>query len=110
MIHTPHLWLRKVDDTFVITKYDKIEMLHELMFNCKVQFTYGRATNNTLPFLELIKRDNEGRLQTEVYLYWKKTHTKQYMDYTSNQPEHVKVGTIKTLVMMNLMASKKQCG
>ena len=32
------------------------------------------------------------------------------MDYTSNQPEHVKVGTIKTLVMMNLMASKKQCG
>ena len=69
MIHTPHLWLRKVDDTFVITKYDKIEILHKLMFNCKVQFTYGRATNNTLPFLELIKRDNEGRLQTKIYLY-----------------------------------------
>ena len=69
MIHMPHLWLRKVDDTFVITKYDKIEILHELMFNCKVQFTYGSATNNTLPFLDLIKRDNEGRLQTKVYQY-----------------------------------------
>ena len=44
----------------------------------------------------LIKRDNEGRLQTKVYR--KKTHTGQYLHYTSNQPEHVKIGTIKTLV------------
>ena len=49
MIHTPRLWLRKVDDTFVMTKYDKIETLDELnKFNCKVQFTYESATNNTL--------------------------------------------------------------
>ena len=69
MIHTSRLWLRKVDDTFVITKYDKIETLDELnKFNCKVQFTYESTTNNTLPFLDcLIKRDNEGRLQTKVY-------------------------------------------
>ena len=69
MIHTPRLWLRKVDDTFVITKYDKRETLDELnKFNCKVQFTYESTTNNTLPFLDcLIKRDNEGRLQTKVY-------------------------------------------
>ena len=52
MIHTPRLWLRKVDDTFVITKYDKLETLHELnKFNCKVQFTYESAASNTLPFL-----------------------------------------------------------
>ena len=39
MIHTPRLWLRKVDDTFKITKYDKIEKLDELnKFNRKVQF------------------------------------------------------------------------
>ena len=44
----------------------------------------------------MIKRDNEGRLQTKVYR--KKTHTGQYLHYTSNQPEHVKIGTIKTLV------------
>ena len=98
MIHTPRLWLRKVDDTFVITKYDKRETLDELnKFNCKVQFTYERTTNNTLPLLDcLIKRDNEGRLQTKVYR--KKTHTGQYLHYTSNQPEHVKIGTIKALV------------
>ena len=88
----------KLFATFVITKYDKIETLDELnKFNCKVQFTYESTTNNTLPFLDcLIKRDNEGRLQTKVYR--KKTHTGQYMHYTSNQPEHVKIGTIKTLV------------
>ena len=52
MIHTPRLWLRKVDDTFVITKYDKLKTLHELnKFNCKVQFTYESAASNTLPFL-----------------------------------------------------------
>ena len=98
MIHTPRLWLRKVNDTFVITKYDKRETLDELnKFNCKVQFTYESTTNNTLPLLDcLIKRDNEGRLQTKVYR--KKTHTGQYLHYTSNQPEHVKIGTIKTLV------------
>ena len=98
MIHTPPLWLRKVDDTFVITKFDTIEILHELnKFNCKVQLTYESATNNALPFLDcLIQKDNEGRLQTKVYR--KKTRTGQYMHYAGNQPEHVKVGTIKILV------------
>ena len=39
MIHTPRLWLRKVDDTYVMAKYDKIEILAELnKFNCNVQF------------------------------------------------------------------------
>ena len=92
------MWLRKVDDTFVITKYDKIETLDELnKFKYKVQFTDESATNNTLPFLDcLIERGNEERLQTK--LYRKKTHTGQYMHYTSNQPEYAKVGTIKTLV------------
>ena len=104
MIHTPRLCLRKGNNTFVITKYDKTETLDKFnkfdefnKFNCKVQFTYENATNNALLFLDcLIERDNEGRLQIKVYR--KKTHTGQYMHYTSNQPEHVKGGTIKTLV------------
>ena len=98
MIHTPQLWLRKVDDTFIITKYDKIKTLDELnKFNCKVQFTYESATDNTLSFLDcLIEIDNKGRLQTKVYR--KKTHTGQYMHYTSNQPENIKLCTIKTLL------------
>ena len=44
----------------------------------------------------MIELGNEGRLQTKVYQ--KKTHTGQYMHYTSNQLEHVKLGTIKRLV------------
>ena len=52
MFHTPRLWLSKVDDTFAINKYAKIETLHELnKFNCKVQFTYESVASNTLPFL-----------------------------------------------------------
>ena len=55
------------------------------------------AANNTLPFLNRLKESyNEGRLQTK--LYRKKINTGQYMLYTSNQPEHVKVDILKTLV------------
>ena len=51
MIHTPRLWLRKVDGTHVITKYGKLERPHEVnKFICKVQFTYESALNNALPF------------------------------------------------------------
>ena len=84
IIHTPHLWLRKVDDTFTITKYDKVETLDELnKFNFKVQFTYAGATNNTLPFLDcLIEIVNKGRLQTK--LYRKKTNN-QYITHQTNQ-------------------------
>ena len=97
-IHVSSLQLRNVDDTFVTIKYDKIETFGELnKFNWKVQFTYESETNNTLPFLYfLIERVKLiGRLQAKVYR--KKIHTGEYMYYTSNQTEHVKVGTIKTL-------------
>ena len=30
LIHTPYLWLIKTDDTFLITKYRKIDELDEL--------------------------------------------------------------------------------
>ena len=98
MIHTPRLWLKKTDDTFVITKYDKIETPDELnKFNCKVYFTYESTANDTLSFLDCLReKDNEGRLQTKVYR--KKAHTGQYMRYTSNQPQHIKLGTIETLL------------
>ena len=99
------------------------EKLDELnKFNRKVQFTYESATNNTLPFLDcLIEIGNEGRLKTKVYQ--KKTRTGQYIHYTSNQPEHIKLGTIKTLFRRakivcsteesltdELNYIKKQCG
>ena len=43
-----------------------------------------------------METDFEGRLWNKVY--WKKIHTRQCMHYTSNQPEYVKVSTIKTPV------------
>ena len=56
MIHTSHLWLRKVNNTFVIAKYDKIETLDELQ---KVQLQENQvmcesSTNNTVPFLDCL--------------------------------------------------------
>ena len=45
----------------------------------------------------LIEMDNEKGLQTNAYQ--KKIHIGQNMHYASNQPEHVKVGTIKILAI-----------
>ena len=69
MIHAPRIWFRKVDDTFVITKYDKIETINELnSFNNKIKFTYESPTDNALPFLDcMIEINNERKLQTKVY-------------------------------------------
>ena len=75
MIHTPRLWLRKVDDTFVITKYDKIETLHELnKFNCKLQFTYEGATNNILPFFRLFNKKGQREKITNQSILKENTH------------------------------------
>ena len=81
---------------FVLNFFQCFILTLKSPFNSKVQLTYESVTNNTLPFLEcLIESNNEGRLQTKIYP--KKTLTGQYILYTSNQAEHVKVGTINVI-------------
>ena len=49
--------------------------------------------------------DNEKGLQTNAYQ--KKIHIGQNMHYASNQPEHVKVGTIKILAIWQKIVTLK---
>ena len=56
-----------------------------------------KASEENLPFLDCIISLNEKReIITKVYK--KPTHTGQYTHFSSNQPLHVKLSTIKTLV------------
>ena len=97
MIHTPRLWLRKVDDTFAISGHETSDTLKELNeIHKDIQFTAEEEFDKKLPFLDcLISRKQNQTIETSVYK--KKTHTGQYINFNSNQPIAVKLSTIKTL-------------
>ncbi|XP_057305306.1 uncharacterized protein LOC130642235 [Hydractinia symbiolongicarpus] len=97
MLHAPRIWLRKVDDTFTVTKHKTEDTLNELNnIHSKVKFTAEEEKDDQIPFLDcLIMRKDDNTVKTKVYK--KPTHTGQYTNYTSNQPLHVKLSTIKTL-------------
>ena len=94
----PKLWMRYVDDTFVIVKrhktHDALDVLNNLVPN--IRFTNEELENGQLPFLDiLIKRSTTGTLKTTVYR--KETHTDQILNYASNHPNQHKASCIRTL-------------
>ena len=63
MIHAPRVWLRKVDDTFVISKHSIQSTLNELnKINNNIQFTAEEELDKRLQFLDcqMIRR-KDGR-------------------------------------------------
>ena len=98
MLNTPRLQYRKVDDTFAVTSHDLGETLQKLNdIDKNIEFTMEKAPRGNLPFLNCIISLNEKRkIITKVYR--KPIHTGQFTSFSSNQPLHVKVSTIKTLV------------
>ena len=61
------------------------------------EFTMKKVSEGNLPFLECIISLNEKR-QIITKVYRKPTCTGQFTHFLSNQPLHVKLSTIKTLV------------
>ena len=97
MLNAPRLWYRKVDYTFAITSHDLEETLQKLNdIDENIEFIMEKASEENLPFLDCIISLNEKREIIKVYR--KPTHTGQYTQFSSNQPLHVKLSTIKTLV------------
>ena len=97
MVYAPRIWLRKVDDTIVISHHNVEDMLKELnQINKKIKFTVEKMNDGMLPFLDCCLSIDGNKIKTKVYR--KKTHTGQYNNFKSNQPLSVKKSTIKTLV------------
>ena len=98
ILNNPRLWYRKVDDTFAITSHDLGETLKKLNdIDENIEFTMEKASEGNLPFLDYIISLNEKR-ETITKVHRKPTHTGQYNHFSSNQPLHVKLSTIKTLI------------
>ena len=88
----PKLWLRYVDDTFIIWPHGRTQLvafLNHLNNLCeKIQFTMEVEEENQLPFLDVLVRRNGDSLSTSVYR--KKTHTDRYVHFRSHHHPQVK--------------------
>lgn len=94
----PRLWLRYVDDTFVILKKSAADTFfgHINNVDSNIKFTQEPIKDNCLPFLDCrVTVKNDQTLKTTVYR--KPTHTDHYLQFDSNHPLVHKVGVIQSL-------------
>ena len=96
----PTIWLRYVDDTFVIWSHGKDELQrfleHINSIHSNISFTMEKEKDGKLAFLDvLISRGNDHKLHHRVHR--KPTHTDRYLHKDSNHHPSQKRGIIKTL-------------
>ena len=97
----PSLWLRFVDDTFVITKSEHSQPLlkHINSQDPHKQFTVEPTQQEPLPFLDtFVTIEPDNTFSTTVHR--KPTHTDQYLHWDSNHHIPVKQSVYNTLAHM----------
>jgi hypothetical protein len=79
--HRPTLWLRYVDDTFVIWPHgpDKLQEFFEHINSLRpsIQFTMETEVDNKIPFLDVLVIKKHSTMTTTVYR--KPSHTGRYL-------------------------------
>ena len=106
---TPTLWLRFVDDTFVINKAEHSQALlqHINSQDPHIQFTVEPTQHRSLPFLDtLVTIEQENTFSTSVYR--KATHTGQYLHWDSNHCITAKQSVFNTLAHRAKVVSSSQ--
>ncbi|XP_071851501.1 uncharacterized protein [Apostichopus japonicus] len=88
----PKLWLRFVDDTFVIISKEE----QSTILKTNIKFTQEECHNNNLAFLDCLVQINPKRKLNTV-VYCKPTHTDHYLQFGSHHPLIHKLGVICTL-------------
>jgi hypothetical protein len=94
----PTLWVRYVDDTFVIIRKDAFAVFYELINSIfgDIKFTCEEAKDDSLPFLDvLVRKLPDGSLQTSVYR--KDSSADVILNYDSNHPASHKRSCVQTL-------------
>ena len=96
--HPPSLWLRFVDDTFVINKAEHSQDLLQHINNQDphIQFTVEPTQQGSLPFLNtLVIIEPDNTFITTIYR--KPTHADQYLHWDSNHHITAKQSVFNTL-------------
>ena len=95
----PSLWVRYVDDSFVIWPHgpDKLEAFHRHLNSLResIQLTIEKEENDCLPFLDVLVKKEGNCITTSIHR--KKTHTDRYLHYQSYHHPRVKSGIISCL-------------
>ena len=95
----PRVWMRYVDDTFVIQREDQKQNFldHINNINLTIKFTVeGNQENGAIPFLDtLIKPEADNSLSITVYR--KPTDTDQYLQWHCHHKLTVKYSVVSTL-------------
>ena len=89
--HKPLVWLRYIDDIFLIWTHGQ-EELDRFITLCNsrhatIKFT-SEQSSESISFLDVMVSLSEGHLQTD--LYTKPTDTHQYLEWSSCHPKHTK--------------------
>ncbi|XP_070579089.1 uncharacterized protein [Ptychodera flava] len=100
----PRLWRRYVDDVLEVIRRGEVDNLTRHLNQSdptdSIKFTYEQEKDGAIPFLDtLIIRKPDGTVK--LCIYRKKTHTDQYLQFTSHHPLHQKLGVIRTLLDRN---------
>ena len=107
---TPHLWLRFVDDTFIIQRAEHSQQfLHHINTqHPNIQFTVEEPNQDgSLPFLDTkVTPGPNSTLNTTVYR--KSTHTDQYLHWDSNHFITAKLSVYNTLAYRAKVISSNQ--
>ena len=94
----PRIWLRYIDDTFVVLKKTEVVSFYKFINNIEesIKFTVEQEVDNAIPFLDVLIVRNNGQLTTKAYR--KPTHTTRYLNFNSCHNFSQKVGLVKTLL------------
>jgi len=89
-----------VNDILEVIKKDTVSELTDHLNQANdtgsIKFTFESEKDNAIPFLDmLIVRQPNGHVKLQVYR--KKTHTDQYLHFTSHHPTQHKLSVIRTL-------------
>ena len=94
----PSMWLRYVDDTFILRPYQEdVQILLDHMNSIRpsIQFTMEKEQDNKLPFLDVLVTCTEQGFRSSVHN--KPTFTGQYLNFNSHYPYMVKKGIVHYL-------------
>lgn len=105
----PRIWIRYVDDVFAVVKTNSIlNVLENLnkMFP-SIQFTHEIERNGGLPFLDLLVKRRDGKLNFSIYR--KPTHTQRYITADSNHCFQHKMAAFNSMLyrLVNIPMSKE---
>ena len=92
----PSLWLRYVDDTFIVWLHQEdiqILLYHVNSIQSCIQFTMEKEQDNRLSFLDVLINYMEQRFMS--FVYRKPTFTGQYLNFNSHYSYNVKKGIIR---------------